>query len=183
MNFFETYAARTIARIDQEEATFEELFTEWVKTEGNQERLARVFDSVVESIKPNSDPLAIDSEDIQHWFSAHQLYAENYFPDQQALVAFFAQDGMMHVRFGDLLVDEDEEFLERFANWFKVYRNRLRLAGLQRDLGDWNKLLIDAFRGTQLDEAIVSCFASYRIRQLTSKVFSKLYFSEEEPAE
>lgn len=160
MRFSQIRAAIEIARLDQEDATFLEIFSDWINDDGNRERLVQLFDNGLSAGNP---------------FEGDRFHREE-------LISFLAHDGMMQVRFGDLLSNEEPKFIEQFIDWLEVNDNRSRLIKLEAELGDWNELLINTFWGSQSDEAILNCFASYRIRQLTSRAIEKIYFVEE-PAE
>lgn len=162
MSYTALYASRKIAEIDQELAMFNELFTDWIKEDGNRERLDKLNDSVD---YPNRHPL------------------KTHNPKREELVAYLAKEGMFQVQFGDLVETEEAKTIEQYIDWLSIDGNRERLAKIAEDLGDWNQLLIEAFWRTEFYPiAIWNCFASYRIRQLTSKALSKIYFTEE-PAE
>ena len=157
---------RNIALIDQELSAFNELVREWIEHDENRERLVDLFDRGLSAVNPFQDV----------YFSPTEL------------VAFLSHDGIMQVRFSGatlpehLIETEDSELVEQFIDWIDVNNNRTRLQIFVEELGEWSTLLRNAFFGTQTDEAILNCFASYRIRQLTSKALSKIYFTEE-PAE
>ena len=155
-------ASLKIASIDQELAMFNELFTDWLKEDGNREWLCKLDSSVDYPV-------------------AHCFEVPN--PRREELVIYLAKSGMFDVQFGDLVEEEENELIEKFIDWLAINGNRDRLSRLAEDLGDWNRLLIEAFmRPNRHPITIWNCFASYRIRQLTSKALSKIYFTEE-PAE
>lgn len=163
MRFSTIRAAIEIARLDQEEATFLEIFSGWINEDGNRERLVRLFDNGLSAGNP----------------------FEGVCFNREELIAFLAHDGMTKVRFGGMqepFVTEAPDLIEQFIDWLEVNDNRSRLIKLEAQLGDWNELLINAFWGSQTDEAILNCFAACRIRQLTSRALEKIYFVEE-PAE
>ena len=163
MRYTSLYAARKIAELDQELAMFNELFTDWLNEDGNRERLDKLNDSID---YPNRHPL------------------KTHYPKGSELVAYLTKEGMFQARFGDLVESEEVKLIEEYVDWLSIGDNRERLAKITEDLGDWNRLLIEAFTKTEFYPiAIWSCFASYRIRQLTSKALSKIYFSEEEGSE
>jgi hypothetical protein len=164
MSYTALYAARKIAELDQELAMFNELFTDWINADGNREWLCKLDSSV-------------------HYPVAYCFEVPN--PRREELVIYLAKSGMFDVQFGDLVeeLEEENELIEKFIDWLAINGNRDRLSRLAEDLGDWNRLLIEAFmRPNRHPITIWNCFASYRIRQLTSKALSKIYFTEE-PAE
>lgn len=150
-----------IARFDQQEAEFQELFTGWLNTDDNRYRFIELFDRGMSARNP----------------------FENCFFNRKELVKYLAHDGMIGANFGqsgEFIIKEGSEFIQQFIDWLNVNDNRNRLTKLSNELGDWSELLINAFWGNQSDEAIVNCFASYRIRQLLSRTLSKGYFENEE---
>jgi hypothetical protein len=80
MRFSPIRAAIEIARLDQEEATFLEIFSDWINEDGNRERLVRLFDNGLSAGNP----------------------FEGVCFNREELIAFLAHDGMTHVRFGGM---------------------------------------------------------------------------------
>jgi hypothetical protein len=162
MSYTALYASRKIAEIDQELAMFNELFTDWINADGNRKWLCKLSPSVD---YPQPYPFKIPN------------------PRREELVVYLAKSGMHQVEFEDLVETEEVKTIEQYIDWLSIDGNRERLAKIAEDLGDWNRLLIEAFLRTEFNPiAISNCFASYRIRQLTSRALEKIYFVEE-PAE
>ena len=172
MRYTPIRVVRNIALIDQETSAFNELVRQWLEHEENRERLVDLFDQGLSAVNP--------FEDV--YFSPKEL------------VAFLSHDGIRQVQLvatyestrwlpEHLREIECSELVEQFIAWIDVNNNRTRLQSFIDELGTWSSLLREAFLGNQTDEAILNCFASYRIRQLTSRALSKIYFSEEEGAE
>jgi len=151
-------AALTIAARDQQEAEFDELFTSWLKSDNNFDR--------------HDDLMSGD-------FPPNPFKALN--PTHEMFVEFLARDGLCQTRFGDLLQDEEAEFIAELKDWLKVDGNQERLASVDRKLGAFHQLLIAAFLDPNpTNQELLNCFAAHRLNQLSLRILAEAMTENEE---